>query len=139
MRADGMHEKLLRLIKGNNQSTRARVRAYGEESETFELKTGVRQGCAQSPTLFNYAIDNILDRVLQDYAGVEVGRNIRLSHLAYADDIDLVGSNSDDVQTALNRVQAAARGVGMTINASKVGRKEGRKGSDIYQTSQLGL
>ena len=71
MRADGMPEKLLRLIKDNYQSTRARVRAYGEESETFEVKTGVRQGCALSPTLFNYTIDYILVRALQDNAGSE--------------------------------------------------------------------
>ena len=42
-----------------------------------------------------------------------------MSDLAYADDIVLVGSNCDDVQAALNRVQAVARGVVMTINASK--------------------
>ena len=101
MRGDGMPEKLLRLVKGYYQSTRARIRAYGEESETFEVKTGVGQGCALSPTLFNYAIDYILDRALQDYAGVEVGRNVRVSDLVYADDIVLVGSNCDNVQAAL--------------------------------------
>ena len=85
----------------------------------FEVKTGVRQGCALSLTLFNYAIDYILNRALWDYAGVEVDRNVRVSDLAYADDIVLVRSNCDDVQAALNHVQAAAWGVGMTINASK--------------------
>ena len=97
----------------------ARVCAYGEESETFEVKIDVRQGCALSPTLFNYAIDYILNRALQDYAGVEVGWNVRVSDMAYADDIVLVGSKCDDVQAAFNHVQAAARGVGMTINALK--------------------
>ena len=95
--ADGMPEKLIHLIKGYYQSTRAFVRAYGEESETFEVNTGVRHGCALSPTLFNHAIDYILKRALRDYAGVEVGRNFRVSELAYADDIVLVRSNCDDV------------------------------------------
>ena len=76
-----MPEKLLRLIKGYYQSTRTRVRAYGEETETFEVKTGVQQGCALTSTLFNYTIDYILDRARQDYAGVEVGRNVRVSDL----------------------------------------------------------
>ena len=70
----------------------------------------MRQGCALSPTLFNYTIDYILDRALQDYAGFDFGRNIRMSDLAYADDMVLVGSNCKDMQAALNRVQAAARG-----------------------------
>ena len=80
---------------------------------------GVRQGCDLYPSLFNYAIDYILDRALQDYARVEVGENDRVFDLAYADDIVLVGSNCVDVQSSLNRVQAAAQSVGMTINASK--------------------
>ncbi|CAE1258644.1 unnamed protein product [Acanthosepion pharaonis] len=70
MEADGMPTKLLRLIKGYYRSTRARVHAYGEEPETFEVKTGVRQGCTLSPTLFNYTIDYILGKAHQDYAGV---------------------------------------------------------------------
>ena len=85
----------------------------------FEVKTGVRQGCARCPTIFNNAIDYIIDRALQDYAGVQFGRNVRVSDLAYADDIVLVGLNCDDVQAAHNCVQAAARGVGMTTTASK--------------------
>ena len=106
-----MPEKLLCLIKGYYLSTRVSVRAYGEESETFEVKTGGRQGCVLPPTL--------LGRAFRDNTGVEVGRNVKVSDLVYADDIVLVGSNCDDVQVALNRVQAVARGVGMTINASK--------------------
>ena len=114
-----MPEKLLHLIKGYYQLTRAHVRTYGEESETFEMKLGVRKGCAPWPTLFNYAIDYILNRALRDNTGVEVGRNVRVSDLAYADDIILIGSNCDNMQATLNREQAAARGVGMTINTLK--------------------
>ncbi|CAE1309194.1 unnamed protein product [Acanthosepion pharaonis] len=83
MEADGMPAKLLRLIKGYYRSTRARVRAYSEESEMFEVKTGVHQGCALSPTLFNYTIEYILGKALRDYAGVAVGRNVRVSFFLY--------------------------------------------------------
>ncbi len=33
----------------------------------FEIRSGVRQGCPLSPTLFNYIIDWILGQALQDY------------------------------------------------------------------------
>ena len=45
-------------------------------------------------------------------ADTEVGWNVRVSDLAYPDNIILVVSNCDDVQAALNCVQAAAPGCG---------------------------
>ena len=113
MRADNMTEKLLRLVKGDYQSTRARVRAYSEETETFKMRIGVRHGCALSPILFNYAIDYIPNGALRDYAEVKVGRNVRVSDRVYANDIVLVGSNCEDVQATLNRVKVTARGCGV--------------------------
>ncbi len=62
------------------------VRASGSDSMPFEIRSGVRQGCALSPTLFNYIIDWILRQALQDYPGVQVGANVHVPDLAVADD-----------------------------------------------------
>ncbi len=67
MAADGIPPKLLRLIKAYYSSTKMKVRASGSDSVPFEIRSGVRQGCAVSPTLFNYIIDWILGQALQDY------------------------------------------------------------------------
>ncbi len=87
MAADGIPPKLLRLIKAHYSSTKIKVRATGSDSMSFEIRSGVRQGCALSHTHFNYTIDWILGQALQDYPGVQVGANIYVSDLAYADDI----------------------------------------------------
>ncbi len=50
MAADGMPPKLLRLIKAHYSSTKMKVRAGGSDSMPFETRSGVRQGCALSPT-----------------------------------------------------------------------------------------
>ncbi len=50
MVADGMPPKLLRLIKAHYSSTKMKVMASGRDSMPFEIRSGVRQGCALFPT-----------------------------------------------------------------------------------------
>ncbi len=52
---------------------RKRVRVAGQETTSFEMQSGVRQGDSMSPTLFNYAIDFVLKRALRSLQGVQVG------------------------------------------------------------------
>ncbi len=85
----------------------------------FEIRSGVRQGCALSPTLFNYIIDWILRQALQVYPGVQVGANAHVSDLAYADDIVILSSSYSEMQGLLEAVNRHAFAVGMRINASK--------------------
>ncbi len=70
MAADGMPPKLLTLIKAYYSSTKMKVMASVSYSMPFEIRSGVRQGCAPSPTLFTYTMDWNLGQVLQDYPGV---------------------------------------------------------------------
>ncbi len=98
MAAGGIHPKLLRLIKAYYSSTKMKVRASGSDSLPFEIHSGVRQGCALSPTLFNYIIDWILRQALQDYPGVPVGATVHVSDLAYADDIVILSSSYSEMQ-----------------------------------------
>ncbi len=48
----------------------------------FKIRSGVRKGCALSPTLFNDMIDWILDQALQDYPWAQVGANAHVFDLA---------------------------------------------------------
>ncbi len=91
--ADGMPPKLSSLIKAYYAATKMKVRASGRDSMPFEIHYGVRQGCAISPTLFNYIIDWILRQALQDYPVAQVGANVHVSGLAYADDIVILSSS----------------------------------------------
>ncbi len=89
-----MPAKLQRLIKAYYASTKTKARTCGGDSLTFDIRSSVGQGWALLPTtLFNYIIDWILGQALQGYPGVQVGANVHVSDLAYADDIVLL-SNS---------------------------------------------
>ncbi len=77
------------------------------------------QGSALSPTLFNYIIDWMLGKALQDYPGAQVGANVHVSDLAYADDILILSSSYSAMQGLLDAVNRYTAAVGMHINASK--------------------
>ncbi len=67
----------------------------------FEILSGVRQGCALFPTLFNYIMEWILGQALEDYPGVQVGANVHVSDLAYADNIVILRSSYSEMQGLL--------------------------------------
>ncbi len=75
----------------------------------FEIRSGVRQVCALSPTLFNYIIDWILGQALLDYPGVQVGANNN----------EILSRSYSEMQGLLEAVNRHAAAVGMRINASK--------------------
>ncbi len=66
-----------------------------------------------------FYIDWILRQALQDYPGVQVGANIHVSDLAYAEDIVILSSSYSEMQGLLDAVNRHAAAVGMRINASK--------------------
>ncbi len=99
-----MPPKLLRLIKAYYASTKKKVRAGGDDSVPFEICSSVRQGCAFSPTLFNYIIDWILGQTLQVYPGAQVGANGQVADRAYADDIMTLSGNYREMQDMLEAV-----------------------------------
>ncbi len=58
-----------------------------------EICSGVRQECAFSATPFNNVIEWTLRRVIQDYAGVQVGANVHVSDITYTANIVLLSDN----------------------------------------------
>ncbi len=83
------------------------------------MKCNVRQGFSLSPTLINYIIDLSLGQALQNYPGVQVGANINVCALAYADDIVILSTNYIEMPGLLDGVCRHASAIGMRINASK--------------------
>ena len=65
------------------------VRIEGENTEEFDVKTGLRQCCILSPTLFNITLDYIMRRTMEDREGIQVGER-SLKDTEYADDAALL-------------------------------------------------
>jgi hypothetical protein len=120
MRADGMPDKLVRLIAAYYAHTTAAVRVGGSDSDSFEISSGVRQGCVLSPTVFNYAVDWILSRALEGQpGGVCVLPGDPVTDLTYADDAAALAETAALLQGMIDRIAAEAAKLGLKLSAPK--------------------
>lgn len=85
------------------------------DSKPFEVKTGLRQGDALSPTLFNLALEKIV-------RGIHEQRQMNISGesvmLAYADDIVVIGETKEEVVQTTERLLKASMFMGLNVNVN---------------------
>jgi len=115
----GVPSKLLGLLSSLYSDTVSCVRVNGQTSDVFEINSGVRQGCVLAPTIFNTAIDYVMDRtVTQSSCGANYGR-VRITDLDYADDVALLAELLETLSIALQHMDAATKPLGLMISWQK--------------------
>ena len=110
--------KFYYAIKSLYNQTYAGVKLNGHISSWFETYTGVRQGDALSPTLFNIFINDLSNELNSLNLGVKIG-DILLCHLLYADDLTLIADNEGQLQLLLDCVHKWCEKWRMNINCLK--------------------
>jgi len=116
----GTPRKITQIIKILYDRFKCTISHKGKLSEFIELRSGVRQGCILSPTLFLL----ILDRVMKRMKGLRKRRiqwsmKERLEDLDCADDICLVAQRFCDMDEKLKRLKEEAELTGLHININK--------------------
>jgi hypothetical protein len=98
----------------------------GCESRRITVDRGVRQGDPLSPVLFNLVLRQVLIDVNSVWQkrgyGTEVGkdlRNVRLTHIAFADDVTLIGKSWLQVKRMVLELRAAMLARGLALHPSK--------------------
>ena len=105
---EGVRGKMWRMIREMYRTVQSSVLVDGEQTEMFELNTGVRQGCVMSPVLFSVFINGLAKEINKRTKGICVGdRKVRL--LMYADDIVLMSETKRDLQNMLDVVTTYSR------------------------------
>lgn len=110
-------QKLIKLIKMCVEGSRCKVRVERDYTDSFEVKTGVRQGDGLSPILFNLVLEEALRKVKDTAGGAFVDGKINV--LAYADDVALIAENRQDLKNLAENLLLEAGKVGLIVNESK--------------------
>ena len=123
MRAYGVPQKIVTIMKNTYAGSECCVRVDGQETNWFQVNTGVRQGCIWSPLLFSIVIDWVLKSSLDEKdMGMVIERRRssryqqqRLADLDFADDIALMDNDADRLQLATDSVSEFRETVGLKI------------------------
>ena len=92
----------------------------GQQSEWFQVKSGVRQGCVISPLLFLVVIDWVMKRSTSDRPrGITWNSFDNLEDEDFADDIALLAHSNQDMQEKTSLIELYAGQVGLKISTSK--------------------
>ena len=102
LREVGIVGRMWRALKNIYVKVESSVVVNEQRTDWFELKTGVRQGCILSPTLFAIFIDGLATLVKQCTKGAKLGGPLELHILLFADDIVLVADKIQDLQQMLH-------------------------------------
>lgn len=71
------------MIREYVGGSKCKVKYGGEESEAFDVKTGLRQGDALYPVLFNIALESVLRKSLTGTTRIKIGNYQQLVVAGY--------------------------------------------------------
>ena len=116
----GLGGKFLRICQGIYSKTSARVRVGSTLSRSYQVTTGLREGCVLSPILFSIFIMDLAGELKRKGLGVEI-KGHWIGACFFADDIVLVAEKSKELQEMLDLVARFAKDWRMQFNARKCG------------------
>ena len=120
LRHYGVPQKFVNLIKNSYQEMSCRVVHDGQLSESFKIKTGVRQGCLLSPFLFLLAIDWIMKTCNSGRRnGIQWTLWNQLDDLDFADDLALLSHSHQQMQEKSSLLLNVSAQVGLNIHRGK--------------------
>lgn len=82
------------------------------------METGLKQGDALSPVLFNLALEKAIRELQKETTGIEINQQ-KIQILGFADDLNIIGNTRDDTEKAAKVLEIAAEKLGLKINTEK--------------------
>ena len=113
----GIPKKLANLVQVCLKDTRGRVRIGNQMSETFNIHSGLKQGDALSPLLFNLVLEYAIKEMQKSNDGLQLNGTTQI--LTYADDIALLGDNKETLINNAKILLDKTKELGLQINVEK--------------------
>ena len=106
MRKSGLAEKYVRIVQDMYDDSTTAVRCAVGVTEGFEVKMGLHQGSALSPSLFAMMMDRMTDEIREEAPWT----------MMFADDIVICSESKEQVEDKLESWRYALERRGMKIN-----------------------
>ena len=119
MKKYNISANLIRVIKNLYDKATSAVLFNSSIADWFRTTVGVRQGCLHSPILFNIVLERIMTDALEDHEGtVSIGGRT-ITNLRFADDIDGLAVEEEELAKLVERLDKAPTAYGMEISAER--------------------
>ena len=119
MRLYNINDNLIRTMEGLCDKATSAVYHDNNKGEWLRTTIGVRQGCLLSPTLFNIFLERIIADTLEDHDRTVSTGGRTITNLRFADDIDSLAGQEQEVVKLVNHLEEASTVYGMQIQAEK--------------------
>ena len=118
LRHEGLQGSLLQAMTSLYSDVKCCVRINGFDSEWFDVKYGLKQGCPLSPVLFNLYINDLISFLTNLGVGIDIDdQKVRI--LLFADDVVLLAENAVGLQLLLDSLSAWCSRNKMQVNCEK--------------------
>ena len=114
----GIKDHTWQILRKWYQSTTFTLLWNGEQSHSFNIKRGAKQGAVLSPLLYSLFVNDLLVQLEQSGFGVRMG-NTFCGAPMYADDLTLIASSPEDLQSMIDIVAQYAKKWRYCLNPQK--------------------